>query len=41
LWLSTERDTRAQRFYEAAGWHCLGLTANGEMLFELHKPGAH
>ncbi len=35
LWLSTEPDTRAQRFYEAAGWQRAGTLANGELLYEL------
>jgi GNAT superfamily N-acetyltransferase len=38
LWLTTEPDTRAQRFYEAAGWQCVGRAENGELRFELHHP---
>jgi GNAT superfamily N-acetyltransferase len=35
LWLTTEPDTRAQRFYEAAAWERIGLTDSGEVRFEL------
>lgn len=35
LWLSTEAGTRAQRFYEAAGWSNGGPLPSGELLFEL------
>jgi GNAT superfamily N-acetyltransferase len=35
LWLTTEPGTRAQRFYEAAGWERIGLTDRGELRFEL------
>jgi GNAT superfamily N-acetyltransferase len=38
LWLSTEADTRAQRFYEAAGWRNAGPLPGGEILFERHAP---
>jgi GNAT superfamily N-acetyltransferase len=34
LWLTTEPGTRAQRFYEAAGWERIGLTDSGELRFE-------
>lgn len=34
LWLTTEPGTRAQRFYEAAGWLRTGLTDTGELRFE-------
>jgi GNAT superfamily N-acetyltransferase len=34
LWLTTERGTRAQRFYEAAGWERVGLTDGGELRYE-------
>lgn len=34
LWLTTQPGTRAQRFYEAAGWQNGGLLASGELLFE-------
>lgn len=35
LWLSTDPGTRAQRFYEAAGWRCIGKTKWGEAGYEL------
>jgi GNAT superfamily N-acetyltransferase len=34
IWLSTEPNTRAERFYERAGWERTGLTAGGEIRFE-------
>jgi GNAT superfamily N-acetyltransferase len=34
LWLTTEPGTRAQRFYEAAGWERIGRTDRGELRFE-------
>lgn len=34
LWLSTDPGTRAQRFYQRAGWSAAGLLPSGEMLFE-------
>lgn len=37
LYLSTGPDTRAQQFYEMAGWQCKGLK-DGEMHFELFNP---
>lgn len=37
LYLGTEPATRAERFYERAGWKRLGLEPNGEMAFELTK----
>jgi GNAT superfamily N-acetyltransferase len=37
LWLTTDPGTRAQRFYEAAGWQVVGPTARGEVRLELHK----
>lgn len=39
LWLSTEPGTRAERFYEAAGWENRGLTEKGEVRFERRNPG--
>ena len=36
LWLTTDPGTRAQRFYERAGWVDRGLQANGEHLYERH-----
>ena len=38
LWLTTEPGTRAQRFYDAAGWQLLVTTAGGELRFELGRP---
>lgn len=38
LWLSTDPGTRAQRFYEAAGWKHVGPAAHGEVRLELNKP---
>lgn len=39
LWLTTEPGTRAQRFYERAGWRNCGLTPRGnELRFELEAP---
>ncbi|MFA5938311.1 MAG: GNAT family N-acetyltransferase [Sinimarinibacterium sp.] len=38
LWLTTAPGTRAQHFYEAAGWQHAGVTAQGELRFELHRP---
>jgi GNAT superfamily N-acetyltransferase len=35
LWLATEPDTRAQRFYEQAGWTNKGALPSGELRFEL------
>lgn len=40
LWLTTEPGTRAQRFYQAAGWRNAGITEHGEILFELDRPVA-
>lgn len=39
LWLSTEPGTRAERFYEVAGWRRTGSTAQGEVHFEMLRPG--
>jgi len=36
LWLTTDPGTRAQSFYEAAGWRLSGLTDGGELQFEAH-----
>ena len=38
IWLTTEPGTRAQRFYEAAGWEYVGRTERGELRFERNKP---
>jgi ribosomal protein S18 acetylase RimI-like enzyme len=35
LWLTTEPGTRAQRFYEDAGWICTGAAERGEVRYEL------
>jgi GNAT superfamily N-acetyltransferase len=35
LWLTTTPGTRAQRFYEAAGWKQAGSAGDGDMRFEL------
>lgn len=35
IWLSTEANTRAERFYRAAGWVAVGTQPNGEIRFEL------
>lgn len=35
IWLSTEPGTRAQRFYEAAGWRFRRNLPNGEHFYEL------
>jgi GNAT superfamily N-acetyltransferase len=34
LWLTTEPGTRAQAFYEAAGWERVGSTEHGELRYE-------
>jgi GNAT superfamily N-acetyltransferase len=36
LWLTTGQQTRAQRFYEVAGWRNAGILPSGELLFEQH-----
>ncbi|NND44037.1 MAG: GNAT family N-acetyltransferase [Xanthomonadales bacterium] len=38
IWLSTDPGTRAQRFYEAAGWQATGTTKNGELRYERSSP---
>jgi GNAT superfamily N-acetyltransferase len=35
LWLTTEPGTRADRFYELAGWQRVGSADHGEVRFEL------
>ena len=37
LWLTTEPGTRAERFYEKAGWSRVGATATGEVRFEMKR----
>lgn len=38
LWLTTGPGTRAQRFYEAAGWQLIGRTDGGELMYQLLRP---
>jgi GNAT superfamily N-acetyltransferase len=38
LWLSTDPDTRAERFYRAAGWREAGRNAEGELILEFRVP---
>lgn len=38
LWLCTEPNTRAQRFYESAGWIHTGMDEHGEARFERLAP---
>lgn len=38
LWLSTDPGTRAQRFYESAGWTGTGLIEKGEAGYEMYRP---
>ena len=38
IWLSTDPDTRAERFYTRAGWKPVGTMPNGEVRFEIVKP---
>jgi len=40
VWLSTGAGTRAEGFYRAAGWRDAGLTAHGELRFEMERPGS-
>jgi GNAT superfamily N-acetyltransferase len=40
LWLTTTPGTRAQRFYEAAGWIFAGDAPHGEIRFERPARGA-
>ena len=35
LWLTTSPGTRAETFYERAGWRRAGVTSQGELRFEL------
>ena len=37
LWLTTEPGTRAQRFYESAGWHRVGEANDREVQYELRR----
>ncbi len=38
LWLTTEPGTRAQRFYESAGWQSVGETNGREVQYQLLRP---
>ncbi len=38
LWLTTEPKTRAQTFYESAGWQLVGATDGGELRYERSAP---
>jgi ribosomal protein S18 acetylase RimI-like enzyme len=40
LWLGTEPDMRAQRFYEQAGWKFVRMLPDGEAMYELRDPNA-
>jgi len=40
LWLSTDPGTRAQRFYERAGWKFVRMLQDGEAMYELRNPNA-
>lgn len=37
--LSTDPDTRAERFYDQQGWRAVGANDQGEAVFELRRPG--
>ena len=37
IWLSTSKGTRAEGFYEYLGWRRAGITASGEVRFEMHR----
>ena len=36
LWLTTDPESRARRFYEATGWNFVRTLGNGEVEFERH-----
>src|SRR5687767_14640616 len=38
VWLTTTPETRAEKFYAAAGWQPTGSAANGERRFEMFRP---
>jgi GNAT superfamily N-acetyltransferase len=38
VWLSTDPDTRAERFYRRAGWAAVGEQSGGEVRFEISRP---
>jgi hypothetical protein len=37
IWLTTEPGTRAEKFYEIAGWRRTGTEANGDCRMELDR----
>ncbi len=37
LWLATAPGTRAERFYDIAGWTSTGITKHGEIRFEMER----
>ena len=37
LWLTTEPGTRAERFYQRAGWRCVGGEPAGEARYEMTR----
>jgi GNAT superfamily N-acetyltransferase len=37
IWLGTAPNTRAENFYDEAGWKRTGMRANGEIKFEMTK----
>jgi GNAT superfamily N-acetyltransferase len=37
VWLGTAPGTRAEKFYEAAGWTRTGIRSNGEIRFEMSQ----
>ncbi len=39
VWLSTSPGTRAERFYERAGWTAAGVEPSGEIRFEITRGG--
>ncbi|MGH7929097.1 MAG: GNAT family N-acetyltransferase [Candidatus Binatia bacterium] len=39
LWLTTEAGSRAQGFYESAGWQLVGPTGGDELRYEMQRPG--
>ena len=40
LWLTTSQGTRAQKFYQAAGWQLRRIEPNGEVRYELRASDA-
>lgn len=39
MWLTTDPNTRAEKFYRSAGWSPVGVCSNGEVRFELRRGG--